>query len=396
MSESNFLAPPGTSRLMQRALYVGVIFLVLSAIGWFVVPDEFYRAYLMAYLFWLGVVLGCLAIVMLQFLSGGDWGLVIRRILEAATRTMPLMAALFIPLLFGLHNLYPWTNPDTVRRSEALQHKQLYLNLPFFHGRLVFYFLVWLVLAFLLSKWSKEQDTTDDPGGLLRRLQVLSGPGIVLYGLTVTFAGVDWIMSLDPEWFSTIYGMLVMAGQGLAALSVVIAVAVVLAQHPPLDSVLKPKHFHDLGKLLLAFVIIWAYFGFSQLLIIWAGNLPEETPWYLRRLQGGYEWMGVALVVLQFALPFLMLLSHDLKRASKRLLIVAVVLIVMRFVDLFWLTAPEFSGHLHVSWLTFATPIGIGGVWLAYFLWELKGRPLLPLRDPYTEVMLERLAAEAE
>jgi hypothetical protein len=299
------------------------------------------------------------------------------------------MAVLFIPLLFGLHRLYPWTHADLVNASEVLKHKQVYLNVPFFIGRAVFYFAVWLVLSYLLNSWAAQQDETADVG-VTRKLQVLSGPGIVLYGLTVSFAAIDWIMSLEPEWYSTIYGFLVMAGQALSAMAVVIAVLAMLAKQEPLSSVVKPKHFQDLGKLMLTFVMLWAYMGFSQLLIIWSGDLPDEIPWYLRRFQGGWQKVGILLVIFQFALPFVLLLSRNLKRYSRTLVMVAALVFVMRFVDLFWMTAPSFSPEgaktlVTVSWMNIVAPIAIGGLWLAFFFWQLKKRPILPLHEPYWE-----------
>src|SRR5215467_4676922 len=372
---------PRMGHLQQRCLIAGVVGMVLLVMGAVLQPDQFFRAYLMAYLFWLGVSIGCLAILMLQYLSGGGWGIIIRRLLEAATRVFPLMALLFIPLLFGLHRLYPWTHADLVNASEVLKHKQFYLNVPFFIGRAVFYFAVWLVLSYLLNSWAARQDETADVE-TTRKLQVLSGPGIVLYGLTVSFAAIDWIMSLEPEWYSTIYGFLVMAGQALSAMAVIIAVLAMLAKQEPLSSVVQPKHFQDLGKLMLTFVMLWAYMGFSQLLIIWSGDLPDEIPWYLRRFQGGWQTVGILLVIFQFALPFVLLLSRSLKRYSRTLVMVAGLVFVMRFVDLLWLTAPAFNSmeggktHLTVSWMNLIAPIGIGGVWLATFFWQLKKRPV--------------------
>jgi hypothetical protein len=280
-----------------------------------------------------------------------------------------------------------------------LQAKHLYLNLPFFYARMAFYFAVWLLLAYFLNNWSREQDQTEDPSMpslILRRLQIISGPGLLLYGLTVTFAGIDLVMSLEPEWFSTIFGMLMIAGQGLAALSVMIIVLGALSGQAPLDRVISAKHLHDLGKLLLTFVMLWAYFSFSQLLIIWAGDLPNEIPWYLRRLNGEFRSVGILLVVCHFALPFILLLSRSLKRHAKVLMGVAGLVILMRFVDLFWLIAPEFTeGRLGFSWVYLVTPIGIGGVWVAYFVWQLGQRPLVPVHDPYMEAMLANLE-EAE
>jgi hypothetical protein len=396
VSKQGYAAPASLAGLQRTSLLLGIIALALSAIGAFVFPDEFFPAYLIAYLFLFGITIGSLAILMLQYMTGGDWGLVIRRELEAATRTIPLLAVAFLPLLTGLHKLYPWTNADFVRDHEIIQQKTIYLNVPFFLGRTVFYFAVWLILTYLLNKWSKEQDESSDPAGVLRRLQILSGPGLVLYGLTVSFAGIDWIMSLEPEWFSTIYGMLLMAGQGLTALSIMILTLIYLSKREPMSSFVVPKYIHDLGKLMLAFVMIWAYLSFSQLLIIWAGDLPNEIPWYLRRLQTEWKWVGVLLVLFGFTFPFLMLLSRDLKRRGNTIIIIALVVIVMRFVDLFWLTAPEFSRDTiplsvpNIA-LDILTPIGMLGVWVAFYIRQLRARPLLPLGDPYMDVALGNL-----
>jgi hypothetical protein len=378
-------APPEVDRYRQQALIVGVVGLVLCIIPAVVSAQwriQFFRSYLLSFCFWIGIALGCFAILMVQHMSGGMWGLVIRRVLESATRTFPILALMFVPILVGLTSIYKWTDAAEVSKSEALQHKHLYLNIPFFIGRAVFYFLVWVTVSFFLNKWSAEQDKTGQRG-LTSKMQNLSGPGLVLYGLTVTFASVDWIMSLDPTWFSTIFGILIMGGQGLAAMAFVIAVIVLLATRKPMSEVVQPKHLHDLGKLMLAFLMLWAYFGFSQYLIIWAGNLPEEIPWYVRRLQSSWKWVGLLLVVFQFALPFVLLLSRDLKRNSRTLVIVAAIVIVMRFIDLLWLTGPEAGTHGFVFHLmNVLLVVGLGGIWLWFFLTQLKSRPLLPIRDP--------------
>jgi hypothetical protein len=382
MNAADYTAPPVVGQVQRRSLVIGAAGLGLCLLGALFSPEQFFRSYLIGYLFYIGVTLGCLAIMMLQYLSGGGWGIVIRRLLESATRTLPLLAVLFMPLLFGMRHLYVWTRPEVVQQSLALQHKQPYLNVLFFIIRGVIYFAVWLILAYFFNTWSREQDRTAD-ARITRRLQVLSGPGLVLYGLTVTFASIDWVMSIEPEWSSTIYGVLFMGGQGISAMSFIIVAVILLAGRQPMSEVFAPRHFHDLGKLLLMFTMLWAYFAFSQLLIIWSGNLPEEIPWYLRRWQGGWQLVGVMLIVFQFALPFLLLLSRDVKRNLITLGIVAVLMILMRFVDLFWLTMPDFyEGHFHIHWMDFAAPIGLGGVWLAFFSWQLKTRPLLPLNDP--------------
>jgi hypothetical protein len=375
-------APPELDGIGRTALIVGVAGLALGVIGWFFNQQQFFRSYLLGFVFWIGIALGCLAILMVQHMSGGAWGLVIRRVLESATRTFPLMLVLFIPLALGIGVLYEWAHPDAVAASPLLQHKRPYLNTGFFLARAAFYFLVWLAISYFLNRWSSEQDRTGEEP-LTRKLQILSGPGLVLYGLTVTFASVDWVMSLEPEWFSTIFGVLFMGGQGVSAMAFVIAVIVLLATRKPLSDILAPRHLHDLGKLLLAFIMLWAYFSFSQFLIIWSGNLPEEIPYYVKRLQGPWRYIGLFIVLFHFALPFVMLLSRDLKRNGKMLATVAIFVIVMRFVDLYWLIAPGFhGGEFQIHWLDIVLPVGLGGIWVWFFTQQLKNRPLIPIRDP--------------
>jgi hypothetical protein len=397
---TSYNAPASVARLGGRALVAGIVALVLCLVGAFVNPAGFWRAYLVGYVFWTGVSVGSLAIIMLHHLSGGGWGVVIRRPLEAASRTLPVMAILFLPIAYAVftHQLYPWTVPEE-RDLEIIKHKAIYLNVPFFLARTVFYFAMWGMLAYFLSKWSLAQDRTDDPRARRRlkdKLQNLSGPGILLFGLTVTFAAVDWVMSLEPEWFSTIYGLLIMVGWGLTSLAFAIVTTVILSQDERLAPVYQPRHFHDHGKLLLAFVMLWAYFAFSQFLLIWSANLPEEIPWYLRRLFGGWGYVAVALVIGHFALPFVLLLSRERKRRARSLIIVALLVLVMRVVDLFWTIAPSvlamprhggaqaaqggMAGAVAYA-LNFIMPIAIGGLWLWWYARELASRPLLPLGD---------------
>ena len=379
MSAQNYMAPASVGRLQQRALTVGILGLALMMFGASASPAQFFRSYLVGYLFALGVTLGCLGLLMLQHLTGGHWGVMIRRPLESATRTLPVLAVLFVPLGFGLRQLYAWTGP----MEKPLSRFQMsYLTIPGFLTRAAIYFAIWILLMLLLNSWSLQQDARPDRA-LRRKLQMLSGPGIVLYVFTMTFAAVDWVMSLSPHWSSTIYGFLFVGGQAVSAMALMIAVAVLLAQSEPISGILQPRHLHDLGKLLLAFVMLWAYFAFSQLLIIWAGNLPEEIPFYVKRLRGGWGALGVLILLFHFALPFFLLLSRDLKRSARLLPRLAIAVIFMRLVDLFWMTAPEFSPDaFRVHWMDVAAPAGIGGIWLAYFAWQLKGRPLLPLGDP--------------
>ncbi|MBZ5581989.1 MAG: hypothetical protein LAQ30_07235 [Acidobacteriia bacterium] len=372
-----------------RSGIVGIIALVALIVGAFFEPHQFFRSYLWAYVFYVGVAVGCLAWLMTQYLSGGAWGVVVRRPCEAAARTIPLLAVLFVPIAFGLSALYLWHHPDAVAKDEILRHKQVYLNTPFFLIRTAAYFAGWIIFEWLLNYWSAKEDRgdTDWPH---KRMARLSAPGLVFWGFSITFMAIDWVLSIEPHWFSTMFGMLFMAGQGLSSMAFLITLMVLLSYVPPMSEILTPRHLHDLGKLLLANVMVWAYFSFSQLLIIWAGNLPHEIPWYLERLRGGWQFIGLALIFLHFAVPFALLLSRDLKRNFKFLAGIAIFILFMRYVDIFWLVAPSFrKGAFGMSWMDFAAPIGLGGIWLAYFLMQLEKRPLMPLHDVHLEEALE-------
>ena len=392
--DAAYTTPPEVGRYQQRALIVGVIFVVASLAGAFLSPEQFFRSYLIGFVFWIGLALGSLGLLMLQYLTGGAWGVVIRRVLEAATRTLPLMILLFIPLAaLGLGHVYQWVHPEAMTDQVArtiVEHKRGYLNPGFFWIRAAAYFALWGALIYFLNKWSRDNDRTADRR-YLKNLGKLSGPGLVFFIFAVSFASFDWVMSLDAEWFSTIFGLLFLMNWVLTAFSFVIAVMAVLSVRKPMSDVVAPTHFHDLGKLLLAFIMLWAYFAFSQYLIIWSGNIPEETKWYLYRLRGGGGYVGILIVLLHFALPFVMLLSRDIKRSGRALLWIALLVFLMRFVDLVWLIVPEFHrGELHLSWMDFVVPLGIGGIWLWYFIWELNKRPLFPFNDPQLEEAIER------
>ena len=389
MADSTYTIPSRISGLQRLALVVGVVGLGLCVVGFLGDREHFFRAWLMSYMVWFGVALGSMAWLMIQYLSGGAWGVVTRRIFEASSRTLPFMAVLFLPIAFGVHDLYLWSHPDVVATDEILQHREPYMNLSFFYARAVIYFVLWSLLAYLLSAWSRQQDSAPNDR-LALRLQRLSGGGLVLYAITLFFASVDWVMSLDPHWFSTIYGILFMGGQGLASMAFTIAMVVLLAQSEPMSRVFGPNHLHDLGKLMLAFVMLWAYFQFSQFLIIWSANIPEEIPFYLTRVEGGWKWISTLLILGHFVLPFLLLLNRDLKR-TRMLAVLAIFVIVMRFVDLFWLMGPE-HGQTAVSlhWLNLVTPFAIGGVFIGLFLWQLGTRPLLPLGEPALAEAIEQ------
>jgi hypothetical protein len=307
--------------------------------------------------------------------------MVIRRLCEAGARTVPYMAIFILPILFTLPVLYVWARPEAVHDA-IIQRKAAYLNVPFFLIRAAGYFVIWTLYAYLLSRWSARQDSTGDER-LIAKMRALSAPGLVVFTFTATFAFVDWIMSLEPDWFSTMYGAMFLVGQMLEAFALVIAVVIVLAQWEPLESYVTAQHLHDLGNMLLVFTVLWAYLSFSQFLIIWAGNLPDEVPWYVRRLSQGWGGIAVALVVFHFCVPFVLLLMRDIKRRASLLIKMCALMLVVRIVDVFWIIEPSFYGnHVVIHWTDVAAILGVGGVWLALFFWQLGGRPLVPLQDP--------------
>lgn len=385
-----FTPPPALQRISVRSLVIGIVAAIVAVVGGLLMHDgtRFFRSYLVAWEFWNNFTLGCLAILMMTNIVGGRWGFVIRRPLEAGTCLFPLTAVLGIPLLvWGIPRLYAWGNAAVRAQDEHLRN-HVYLQTSGFIYRYIVYFFAWITLAWFINKYSALQDRAPDLV-TKRRLEAVSGPGLVIFVFTVTFASIDWLMSLDPHWSSTIYGFLLIAGQALAAISFVIVVLVILQKAPSMNSILQARHYHDLGKLMLTFVMLWAYFSFSQFLLIWAGNLPEEIKWYLVRAHGGWWWVGMALIFLHFALPFVLLLSRDLKRSPRRLVLLATFMIVMRWVDIFWLIAPNpLPGRPHgvsFDWLDIILTLAIGGLWLGAYFWQLGKRPLLPVYDPMFE-----------
>jgi hypothetical protein len=371
------LDSPVLDRIQQWAIIAAIAGVVLSLIGALFYGAEFLQSYLFAYLFWLGIALGSLAIVMLHNVTGGGWGVVIRQLLLSAARTLPVMAILFIPLLLGLRGTYAWASPDAVNHDAILRHKQPYLNIGFFVLRVAIYFAVWIALAWLVNAWLTRQnrDATPRRALMIRRY---SGLGLLLYGLTISFASIDWVMSLEEHWFSTIIGMLFMVGQSLSTIAFAIVMVALLHARRPMSDVVTRGHFNDLGNLLLTFVILWAYVAFSQYLIIWAGNIPEESDWYIHRNTGALRFISFALVVLHFAIPFLLLLGRNIKQQIEVLATVAAAILVMRVIDLFWMVTPSFRRPgFFIRWTDLAAPLAIGGIWLAVFVWQLRGRPML-------------------
>jgi hypothetical protein len=365
-----------------RSAVAGALGCVLSAIGFFVSPNQFYHSYLWAYVFVVGLTVGPLAWLMLQYVTGGAWGLVIRRSSEAAARTLPLTALMFLPILIGINSLYPWPHFNLVSADEILRHKQPYLNFPFYFARTAIYFAGWGFLSWWFNRWSAREDRIGHDA-VHGRAGMLAGPGLIFWGFSVTFMSIDWILSADPKWFSTMFGLLFIAGQGLTSMAFLVTVVVLLSYRQPMSYVVTQRHLHDLGKLMLTLVMVWAYFSFSQFLIIWAGNLPDEIPWYLTRINHGWQILAMVLVFGHFALPFALLLSRDLKRSFKLLASIAVFVLSMRVVDVYWVVAPYFSTHFTVSWMDFTVPLGLTGLWLAYFLTQLERRPLMPPNAPH-------------
>ena len=377
--------PGAMGRFAKPALAVGLVVLAGSVIGGLADADQFFRSYLLAFVFWNGLAVGSMAILMLQYLTGGAWGIAIRRELEAATRTLPLTAAAFVPILFGMHRLYEWTHADVVAKDELLRKKTLYLNIPFFTVRAVVSFAAWILIAYFLNRWSAEQDRSPEDGhkAIDRKLQLLAGGGLVVYGLTTTFTSVDWVMSLEPHWYSTMYGVNFMVSQALGGLALATLAVVRVSRFEPLAGFLGGRHLHDLGKMLLAFTMFWAYVNFSQYLIVWSGNIPEEIAWYLARFRGGWGAVGLAILLLHFVVPFALLLSREANRNPRLLTLAAGLLVAMRFVDVAWLVLPAFSaGKFRLHWMDLALPAGLGAVWLAFFARNLAAHPLLPVNDP--------------
>ena len=364
------------------AFVIGVIGLILAVIGWITTPREFFVAYLFSEFFFLGLSLGSLGILMIHHLTAGYWGYGVRRFLEAAVGNLPVLALLFVPIFFGLPELYPWKHPDRVAVHELLAKKLGYLNTSGFIVRTLIVFAIWVVISRLLLKWSAEQDVTVSVEPT-RKMRTLSGPGLVIYPITMTFAAVDWIMSMEANWYSTMFPVLVCIGQILGALSLMILLFARAANSLPLAQLAGEDNFHKIGNLLLAFVMIWAYLAFGQLLVVWSGNLPPEISWYLHRIAGGWRWVASFIALFQFFLPFFLLLMRPMKKKRHLLAMIAGCVFLSNIVTIWWTIAPSIhSQNAYVNWLAFAAFFGIGGLWWAAFLWNLERRPLIPLNDP--------------
>lgn len=367
---------PAWERQKRLALIVGAVCLAVCALAALVSPEQFFRSYLVAFTYWVGIALGCLVLLMIQYLTGGVWGLLLRRILESSSRTLWLLALLSLPIALGLPRLYLWARENLAleepERASVFDH---YLNVPGFLVRLAVCFAIWVTVAYCLNRWSARQAERE-------RCRLLSGPGLVLYGLTITVASIDWVMSLEPNWTSTMYPVLFATGQILEGMAFAVAVLVIIAEPEALKRTVGANYLRDLGNLLLAFVMIWAYVSFSQYLLIWSGNLPEEIPWYLRRTRGGWQWLALLLVCFHFSVPFLLLLFRQVKESARLLLAVAGIILGMRFVDIFWWIEPAFAdGPRFFGLLDVVALAGVGGIWLWRFLSELQQEPMVPFDD---------------
>lgn len=378
-------APAVVDRLSSYqtwSLAIGLLGVLALGLSSMMDRSVFFQAYLLGYFFWIGLSLGCLALTLLHDLSGGMWGALILRFVEAGMSTLPIMGLVFIPLLFGLPDLYLWTHPEQVAKDAVLQQQSVYLNVPFFVARAAFYFLTWIVSAYYLRRWSLDRDHAAVPRIYTGRLRWLGAGGLILFGFTSSFAAIDWVMSLEPRWSSTIYPAMVVLGGVLAGFALTVFFAALLRDCTPLSDVISRGLFNDLGSLMLMFVILWTYFSFSQFLIIYSGNTNEEIPWYIHRLADGWIWVAWAVALLEFFLPFALLIFRDLKRNARILAGIALLLVFAHFVEVYWLIIPAFHPDgFYIHWLYVAAPIAMGGIWIAVFAWNLKGQPLIPQHD---------------
>jgi hypothetical protein len=367
----------------RAALLVLVIVGAIAClIGWHLDSREFYLSYLFGFLFWLGIALGSAGWLMIHHLTGGKWGYPARRFFEAAISTLPVLALLFLPVLFAGAQLYPWANPQLVAANELLRHKAAYINGSAFLIRAIILVAIWIVGAHLLGKWSREQDATSSVGPT-KKLRTLSGPGLVIYPVTVTFAYVDWVMSMEADWSSTVFPLLVCIGQMLSALAFTVLLIAWQHRREPLAQILSPENFHHLGNLLLTFTMLWAYLAYCQLIVIWSADLPHEIGWYSHRIAGAWRWIAVALLVFHFFAPFCFLLFRPMKRSPQFLFGIAALIFVAHIVDLWWMVAPSlYPNDFHISWTMPAAFVAISAIWLTTFFRSLEVRPLIPLNDP--------------
>jgi hypothetical protein len=373
---------PQMDRVQRNSMVIGVVALAISLFGLWQNASHFWQSYLFGYIFFAGLALGCLGIFLLHNVVGGNWGVAVRRMTESGIQTLPLVAFFAIPLFFALKMLYKWT--DAAYRAEhfAVGHKAVYMNEPFFIARTILYFMIWFFFGFRILRMANEHSRTGDPA-LFQRIKGASAPALLIFVVSTTYAFIDWIMSLEPDWYSTIYAWMFTVGEVLLTFAFLIALLVLFSKHEPFASFLTVKHYHDLGNLMLAFTMLWAYMSFAQFLIIWAENLPDEIPWYVRRFSGGWGYVAWTISIFHFCIPFFLLLLRFVKKNPKRLRTLAMWMILVRILDVFWIVEPAFRQRgLEIYWTDIVAPIGIGGVWIAFFIRHLKARPLLASNDP--------------
>lgn len=385
--QTNMTAPKATgiARAQVPALIIGIIGLIVAGIGFATNPVEFYRAWLAPFIFWFYIAAGALAVLMLQYVTGGEWGVLIRRPLAAAARTIPLFLLFGIPLVLGLGHIYIWANHDAVAHDHILQMKQRWLNGGAWTIRAIVYIVLMTLWAWRIRFLSLDFAKTRSPYTELSRRK-WSAAGLLVIVLILTLASVDWVMSLEPRWYSSMFGISFTVGAALSAFAFVTLFLCLLSGTAAMNDILKPQHFRDLGNLMLAFTMLWAYTNFSQFLLVWYGNIKEETPYYLKRMHGAWGWMVGALIIFHFFLPFFMLLMRNIKDRPKTIAVVTVIILLMRFVDTYWLVVPaHFGEHFHFSWITIFAFLGIGGVWLWTFIWQLKGQTIIPIHETWVE-----------
>ncbi len=379
----------GGKPLLRLAAAVGAAGLVVTALGGAVSgPKRALFAYLVAFVYWLGIALGALLLVGALHASNARWSVVLRRFLENATQVIPLFVLLFVPIVLGRAHLFPWVDPHAASPevAHAIHNKVPYLNVPFFLARAAFYFVSWIGVAHFLRAWSVRQDSAG--GVTLTRWQRRLGAGsLPLVALTLTFAAFDWMMSLDPRFFSTIFGVYWFAGSFVGIFAITILAGVATRADPTqFGAHMNTDHFHSLGKFLLAFTAFWAYVAFSQFMLIWIANIPEEVPWYILRIDGGWRWVGAFLAIAHFLVPFFLLVNRSVTRSPRRLAGVAAWMLLVHWIDLYWVLMPHLDprGPRPSLW-DVAAFVGVGGVVVAYGLVRMRGTAALPVSDPYLE-----------
>lgn len=387
--DENSLRVTDPGPIGKIALICGLIGLAASGYGYTVDHAQFFYSYLTAFFFWLSIGLGALFFVMLHYLSNAKWSVVIRRLSENIMLGLPFMALFFIPVIFGMHDLFHWTHEEAMLTDPILAGKQSYLNVNFFLIRAAGYFIIWSFLSIYLYRKSIKQDKKHEEG-FFKSVRKVSAPGMILFAMTITFASFDWLMSLDPHWFSTIFGVYLFSGSFLAFLSVVGITGRYLHSQGILRGVITDEHFHDIGKFLFAFTVFWAYMAFSQYFLIWYADIPEETYWFLNRWEGTWRGFSMLLLFGHFVLPFLLLLPRWSKRNAVMLIIMSLWILLMRWVDLYWLIFPNHSPDgVHLSWMDLSTMAGIGGI-LSWFVWgRITSQALIPVNDPDLGISLK-------